>query len=105
MSTTGVVIRMLGPDEAAVLEYAATARAESERLADLLRHARDEDGKSVLVVEHNMRFVLGLCEYIYVLDWGRILAEGPPSKIRADPLVRAAYLGEGIDDHGAAARA
>jgi ABC-type branched-subunit amino acid transport system ATPase component len=79
--------------------------AESERLADLLRHARDEDGKSVLVVEHNMRFVLGLCEYIYVLDWGRILAEGPPNKIRADPLVRAAYLGEGIDDHGAAARA
>ena len=79
--------------------------AESDRLADLLRGTRDEDGVSILVVEHNMRFVLGLCDYIYVLDWGRTLAEGPPDKIRADPLVRAAYLGEGTDSNGVTARA
>ena len=79
--------------------------AESERLADLLRHARDVDGISALVVEHNMRFVLGLCEYIYVLDFGRILAEGTPDDVRADPQVRAAYLGEGIDSNVGAARA
>jgi branched-chain amino acid transport system ATP-binding protein len=79
--------------------------AESERLAELLRHSRDTDGVSILVVEHNMRFVLGLCEYIYVLDFGRVLAEGPPGKVRADPQVRAAYLGEGIDSNVGAARA
>jgi branched-chain amino acid transport system ATP-binding protein len=79
--------------------------AESERLADLLRELRDNDGVSVLVVEHNMKFVLGLCDYIYVLDFGRLLAEGSPSTVRANPQVRAAYLGEGIESHAAAARA
>jgi ABC-type branched-subunit amino acid transport system ATPase component len=78
--------------------------AESERLSELLRHTCDEEGTSVLVVEHNMRFVLGLCDYVYVLDFGRTLAEGTPSKIRSDPHVRAAYLGEGIDDNVGAAR-
>ena len=78
---------------------------ESARLDELLRESRDANGVSVLVVEHNMRFVLGLCEYIYVLDFGRVLAEGTPSEIRANAQVRAAYLGEGIDSNVGAARA
>jgi branched-chain amino acid transport system ATP-binding protein len=52
---------------------------------------------SVLVVEHDMSFVLGLCERVTVLDFGRVLAEGPPDAVRADPLVQAAYLGDELE--------
>ena len=52
---------------------------------------------SILVVEHDMSFVLGLCEQVTVLDFGRVLAEGRPDEIRADPLVQAAYLGDELE--------
>jgi ABC-type branched-subunit amino acid transport system ATPase component len=71
---------------------------ESVRLSAVLRRLRDEQGMSLLVVEHDMAFVLGLCEWIYVLDFGRLLAEGTPAQIRADPTVQAAYLGEQLEE-------
>jgi ABC-type branched-subunit amino acid transport system ATPase component len=72
---------------------------ESRRLAQLIRRLSTEQGVTVLVVEHDMDFVLGLCEQVTVLDIGRVLAEGPPRRIRADPAVQAAYLGAPDPEH------
>jgi len=55
-------------------------------------------GKTFLIVEHNMEFVMGLCHHIAVLDYGTIVATGPPSVIRNDPRVLDAYLGTAEDD-------
>lgn len=75
---------------------------ESRGLADLLSWEREEQGKSLLIVEHDMEFVLDLCDHVYVLDFGTLLAEGTPAEIRANPAVRAAYLGEETEDASAA---
>lgn len=73
---------------------------ESQQLAALLRSLR-EQGVSVLVVEHDMGFVLGLCDDVSVLDFGELLAVGPPEEIRRDARVQAAYLGEEVTDAAA----
>jgi ABC-type branched-subunit amino acid transport system ATPase component len=83
---------------------AGLRRGESARLAAALRSIRDEQGVSILVVEHDMEFVLGLCEDVYVLDFGQLLAHGSPDEIRRNPAVQAAYLGEESTDAVAAGR-
>lgn len=65
---------------------------ESEALGRRLRSLVD-DGLSVLLVDHDMNLVLNVCDVIYVIDFGRIIASGTPSTIRTDPNVVAAYLG------------
>ena len=65
---------------------------ETEEMASLLRTLVAE-GLAVLLVEHDMSFVMGTCEYIHVLDFGKIIATGTPAEIQADPIVQAAYLG------------
>lgn len=69
---------------------------EKEDLMHTVRKLRDEHGKTVLVIEHDMRFVMNLCENIVVLDHGEEIAQGPPAEIRNDPGVIAAYLGEAV---------
>lgn len=77
---------------------------ESQRLTALLRELRDDQGLSLLVVEHDMDFVLDLCDAVSVLDFGRVLAAGSPEEIRKDAAVQAAYLGEEVEDSAPASR-
>lgn len=69
---------------------------EKEELNGMVKKIRDEHGMTVLLIEHDMRFVMSLCERIVVLDHGEEIAQGPPSAIRNDPKVIAAYLGEAV---------
>ena len=70
--------------------------AESEDLLQTVRRIRNEFGKTVLLIEHDMRFVMNLCEKIFVLDHGEEIAFGPPDAIRSNPKVIEAYLGEAV---------
>jgi branched-chain amino acid transport system ATP-binding protein len=67
--------------------------AETTALGDLLSKLAAE-GMAVLLVEHDMELVMRVCDRIHVLDFGDIIASGPPDEIRSNPMVQAAYLGE-----------
>ena len=68
--------------------------AEIDQLMDFIRWIREQFQLTILLIEHQMQLVMGICERIKVLDFGETLAEGPPEVIRNDPWVMKAYLGE-----------
>jgi len=67
---------------------------EAEGLKEQIRWLRDEFSLSVVLVEHNMQVVMGVCEDIHVLDHGETIAHGTPDEVKKHPKVLAAYLGE-----------
>jgi branched-chain amino acid transport system permease protein len=75
---------------------AGMAPAAVENLADRLRELRDDLGRTVLLIEHHIPLVLDVCDEVYVLDAGRVLASGTPSDVAALPEVMTAYLGEEV---------
>ena len=97
------VARALATDPSFVLmdePAAGLPEAEVPEFAAVVRSVRDDHGAGVLLIDHNMALIMGVCDRIQVLDQGRTLAEGTPAEVRANLDVAAAYLGESAVHEG-----
>jgi sulfate-transporting ATPase len=73
---------------------AGLSSTESTELSRVVRRLADDWGMAILVVEHDMNFVMGVCDQVVVLDFGKLIASGSPEEVSSDPAVIAAYLGD-----------
>ena len=76
---------------------AGLSEAESQNLARLVRGLAVEWGMAILVVEHDLNFVMGVCDQVLVLDFGKLISSGSPTEVQSDPEVIRAYLGAESD--------
>ncbi len=94
------IARAMATDPSILLldEPAAGMNArETKELDDLIVRIRDQENISILLIEHDMKLVMSLSDRIYVVDYGKKIAEGTPREIKANPAVIKAYLGEELD--------
>ena len=70
---------------------------ESIDLMHFIGHVREEFDLTILLIEHDMKVVMGVCQYIWVMEYGALIAEGTPEAIRSNPEVIKAYLGEDME--------
>ena len=68
--------------------------SETEELMKNIRKIRDKFGVSIILIEHDMNLVMGICERLLVLNYGLIIAQGTPEEIKNNPTVIEAYLGQ-----------
>jgi branched-chain amino acid transport system ATP-binding protein len=78
---------------------------ETEEMTHFIKHLRDELGITILLIEHDMRVVMGISEQVTVLDFGTKIAEGTTDEIQRNPRVIEAYLGRGAASGTADAQA
>jgi branched-chain amino acid transport system ATP-binding protein len=95
------IARAMGTNPGVILldePAAGTNPVEKRELADLIQRINEEDGVSVLLIEHDMKLVMAIAHRLVVLNFGVKIAEGTPEQIQKDPAVVAAYLGTADDD-------
>jgi len=97
------IARAMGTNPKLLLLDEPTAgmnNAETRDLTNFIRRLRSEFGLTVLLIEHDMRVVMGISDRVTVLDYGEVIAEGSPDEVRKTPRVIEAYLGRGAAGEG-----